>query len=47
MTTRELLERHGRAYGELHLAIAFTRTLRVENDEFKTVYGWKKTKPSR
>jgi Bifunctional DNA primase/polymerase, N-terminal/Primase C terminal 1 (PriCT-1) len=42
---REELERHGRCYGGLHLAVAFTRSLRFADDDYKTVYGWKSTKP--
>jgi Bifunctional DNA primase/polymerase, N-terminal len=42
---RQLRERHGRCYGELHLALTFTRSLGLEDDDFKTVYGWKSTRP--
>jgi Bifunctional DNA primase/polymerase, N-terminal len=42
---RALLERHGRSYGKLHLAIAFTRGIRLADDDYKTVYGWKAAKP--
>jgi Bifunctional DNA primase/polymerase, N-terminal len=42
---REELERHGRCYGGLHLAVAFTRSLRLAGDDYKTVVGWKATKP--
>ena len=40
---RDLLERHGRAYGELGLAIAFTDG--VEGDSAKVARGWKQAKP--
>jgi Bifunctional DNA primase/polymerase, N-terminal len=41
-----LLERYGRCYGDLHLAIAFTRSLRVDDDDFKTAINWQ-TRPTK
>ena len=45
MSRRDDLERHGRVYGELHLPIAFTVGLGLENDDYKTAKGWQKTRP--
>ena len=43
---RELLELHGRMYGELQLALAFTRTNNPAKGDPKAVLGsWDKTKP--
>jgi hypothetical protein len=43
--SREELERHGYCYGELHLAVPFTRGQRLEDDEYKTVYNWQSVPP--
>jgi hypothetical protein len=46
MTYRlEELERHGRAYGELRLAIAFSEGLEGESAKRVTTHGWDKTAP--
>jgi hypothetical protein len=42
---REERERHGRCYGELHLAIAFTVGIDAAGDAFKVAKGWAGTKP--
>lgn len=45
MTRAELLERHGREYGRLRLAVAFT--VGIEGDDAKAVRttGWDRTRP--
>jgi hypothetical protein len=43
--SRALLERCGRAYGDLGLAVAFTVDTTAENDLFKVVKGWEATRP--
>jgi hypothetical protein len=40
---RELLERHGRAYGSLHLAVAFSDGLEGEDAKRVTRKGWPNT----
>jgi hypothetical protein len=42
---RELLERHGRVYGELRLAIAFTVGTAADGGQYKTAKGWEATRP--
>jgi Bifunctional DNA primase/polymerase, N-terminal len=41
----ELLERYGRLYGELHLAIAFTASLHGDDAKRVTASGWDRTAP--
>ena len=41
---RELLERHGACFGEMHLALAFTDGITGE-DAKKNSKGWKQTRP--
>ena len=43
MSRAELLERHGRAYGELRLAVAFTTGLDGDDAKAVTVRGWDRT----
>jgi len=45
MIDQETLERHGRAYGELHLAITFTDGIDGEDAKRVTRKGWPQTKP--
>ena len=44
-TRLDRLEQCGRAYGELHLAVAFTKNLELDGDGYKRVYNWKDTRP--
>ena len=45
MTRAELLERHGRAYGALRLAVAFTAGLEGDDAKRVTFRGWDTTRP--
>ena len=47
MTRRELLEQHGRAYGELRLAVTFTDGLDGDDAKRVTRRGWDRTRPLR
>jgi hypothetical protein len=42
---RKRREQCGRAYGEEHLAIAFTVGISADDDQFKVAKGWEPTKP--
>jgi hypothetical protein len=45
VTDRDVRERHGRCYGQLHLAIKFTVSVSADGDEFKCAKGWEATPP--
>ncbi len=42
----ELLEQHGRAYGKLRLAVAFTAGLEGDDAKRVTLAGWDRTRRS-